>query len=162
MVYNTIDISKGCMVRVFSMDTKIEFNQLKIWRWEFVGKGEILSSMVFHGEIWPIVEVLSTQNSVRRCGLPMNEMMMLIIQSILGIMMMKTMIAIGIVMIVISTLYSKIVLFGSIFIYKTLWLYLHSTLDVNLKVESVNWSFVINIRRYSKISPSWGIFSWKL
>ena len=30
------------------------------------------------------------------------------------------MIAIGIVMIVISTLYSKIVLFGSIFIYKTL------------------------------------------
>ena len=68
----------------------------------------------------------------------MNEMMMLIIQSILGIMMMKTMIAIGIVMIVISILYSKIILFGSIFIYKTLRLYLHSMLDVNLKVESVN------------------------
>ena len=68
----------------------------------------------------------------------MNEMMMLIIQSILGIMMMKTMIAIGIVMIVISILYSEIILFGSIFIHKTLRLYLHSTLDVNLKVESVN------------------------
>ena len=52
--------------------------------------------------------------------------------------MMKTMIAIGIVMIVISILYSKIILFGSIFIYKTLRLYLHSMLDVNLKVESVN------------------------
>ena len=35
--------------------------------------------MVFRGEIWPIVEVLSTQNSVRRCGLPMNEMMMLML-----------------------------------------------------------------------------------
>ena len=36
--------------------------------------------MVFHGEIWPIVEVLSTQNSVRRCGLPMTVMMMMMVE----------------------------------------------------------------------------------
>ena len=48
--------------------------------------------MVFRGEIWPIVEVLSTQNSVRRCGLPMTVMMMMMVEVnvVIIVLMMKT------------------------------------------------------------------------